>query len=932
MNVQTYTLANGMKLWVHVNKDEPRIYTQITVNAGSKNDPIQKSGLAHYLEHLMFKGTSKIGALDWEKESVLLNKIENLYEDYNKTDNLEEKAAIYKSIDAISLEASKLYAAGDFDRLMQNIGAKSVNAGTSYDYTTFIADIPKNELEKWMTIESERFNELVLRGFHTELETVYEEFNISQDNDSRKVFNQIMKGLFGNHPYGHHAIIGFGEDLKKPSQVQIHEFYNEYYIPENIILMLSGDIDLEEIQTIANQTFGNLTKKSKSTQQDLKFKLNHYVSKEYNVFGNEMPFMMMAWPVEYKSQFDYDKLLLLKGLLQNGKSGLIDKNLLNTQMVLEAQSFTYLFKEGGAFGIYGKGIENQSLSEVKEQFLKQIELLKKGEFEDWLLEAIINNFILNDTKFLETNKGRVQLMNFVFTHQLSWDFIENRVERLKKITKKDIVEFANDILKIDPVVVNKLQGVDENVMKVEKPPITPIHLNNNMTDFGNNINQMPVKASSPVFTNFKEKIKFYALKESLNLAYVNNNTEGLFELHWIINEGMNEEPLLGAFYQYVENCGTKQMSLQDIKNELFRYGLQIDFSIGNEKTYISLTGLELNVNIGISLVYNWLLNLVADDDLWIKIVKQIKIQRANDKSEKNEILRKGLVNFAKYGFESPYLNQPNTDSLLEMKVGDLIQQFKNIIFKTNEIYYLGNLNPDSIVSELKKFHIFTIQNNSKVNYDEKVTTSNNIYFVDFPGVQVDSLMFSVKQNKLENKDKIIADVFNQYFGVGLSSVVFQEIRESKAIAYSTYAQYGYANLPNKKDYFQAFLGTQPDKLNLAIKTMLDLINHYDLNSNELNKTLDNIWKKIENHRIPSNKIYWQYTHFKEQGLDNDINELFWKLKTAYSIESVLDFRNKNIMNMPNNILLIGDKKNIDFEFLKQIGEIQELSIEKIMPY
>jgi hypothetical protein len=242
------------------------------------------------------------------------------------------------------------------------------------------------------------------------------------------------------------------------------------------------------------------------------------------------------------------------------------------------------------------------------------------------------------------------------------------------------------------------------------------------------------------------------------------------------------------------------------------------------------------------------------------------------------------------------------------------------------------LNPDSIVSELKKFHILKIKNNSKVNYDEKVTTSNNIYFVDFPGVQVDSLMFSVKQNKLENKDKIIADVFNQYFGVGLSSVVFQEIRESKAIAYSTYAQYGYANLPNKKDYFQAFLGTQPDKLNLAIKTMLDLINHYDLNTNELNKTLDNIWKKIENHRIPSNKIYWQYTHFKEQGLDIDINELFWKLRTAYSVESVLDFRNKNIMNMPNNILLIGDKKNIDFEFLKQIGEIQELSIEKIMPY
>lgn len=931
MNIEKFVLDNGMQLWVHINSDEPRIYTQITVNVGSKNDPIQKTGLAHYLEHLMFKGTTKIGALNWEEEQKFIAQIEDLYEQYNHSTTNEDRSKIYKEIDRISLLASDQYSAGEYDRLMQNLGAKSVNAATSYDYTTFIADIPKNELEKWLTIEAERFSSLVLRGFHTELETVYEEFNISQDDDSRKVFNKLMNGIFGTHPYGHHAIIGFGEDLKKPSQVQIHQFFEQYYVPENMILLMSGDINLIELVGLANNTFGKIIPKKFDEKSDLKFRINNYKAASYEVFGNESPYIMLAYPVEYTSIYDYDKLMLIKGLLYNGKSGLIDENLLNTQSVLEAQSFSYLFKEGGLIGLYGKGIENQSLEDVKDLLLAQVELLKNGDIEEWLIEAIINNFILNDTKMLETNKGWTSLMNFVFVNNLSWDFITTRYQRLKEITKNELIDFANKIFITEPIVVYKRQGEDQNVMKVEKPPITPIRLNQNLSEFGKIIGEMPVRPIQPQFVDFNKKIEFVPILDQLNLAAVKNTTIGLFELHWIIEQGLNDEPFLEAYFYYVEYCGTNNKSLQDIKNELFRYGLQINFSVSNEKTYLTLTGLESNIHNGIFIIYDWLQNLKADTNLWTTIVKQIRLQRLNDKSEKHEILRKGMVNFAKYGMNSTFISQPNSQKLLETPIVSLIDQFKNLIFKTNKIYYLGNEPSISIAKEIRKFHYIVEKIDTKSFQDEQVTKSNTVFWVDFPGVQVDALFLSIKDFKLKNIEKWEAEVFNQYFGMGLSSVVFQEIRESKAIAYSTYAQYTSATLPYRKDFFQAFLGTQPDKLIVAIQSMLDLINHYEMNINDVEKTVASFWKKIENYRIPTNKIYWQYIQNKEMGLDIEINKLFWDNRQNYHPEAIFDFKKNFVQNAPNNILLIGDKSTVNINLLNEFGTFSELKIDEIMP-
>ncbi len=696
-------------------------------------------------------------------------------------------------------------------------------------------------------------------------------------------------------------------------------------------LLLSGAVDPQQTLEWANATLGQLQRTAAAPVEVPKFDLSDYVANTFEIQGNDAPFLMMAWPVAYQNVEDYDKLVLLKGLLQNGKAGLIDSHLLNTQKMLEAQAFTYLFKEGGAFGVYGKGTAEQSLETVQTLLLEQVNNLKNGDFEDWLSEAIVNNFILSETKHLETNRGWVQMMNFVFTHQLPWDFVEQRVARLSKLTKEDLLAFAKQVFAVEPVVIKKNQGLDTTVMKVEKPPITPIHLTVGDSQFAAEVYAKASTPIDPAFLDFSAKIQSVELSDSVQLAYVRNTTPDLFEVHWIFEEGLIRNPWLPVFFTYAEQCGTEQWSLQSIKNELFKLGLQVDFTTGKEKSYISLSGLELNFDKGVQLMYQWLLQLKPDEALWQKIAANIKTNRDNEKQEKNEILRQGMVNFAKYGYDSPYLMQPTSQELLAMLIGQLLSQFENYFCTCAEVYFLGNLPANEVAATLLKHNgSWNYMPHPKSDRKELVTTANQVYFVDFPGVQVDCLLLSVKEQNIPVQQRFVVDCFNNYFGLGLSSVVFQEIRESKAIAYSTYAQYSASTVPESRDFFQAFLGTQPDKLDFAMKSLDHLIHDYALPEKALEEAIANHWKRLSSFRTPTGKIYWHYRNCKDLGLETDVYQLFFQHSSDYDVAAITNFQQNHIRQQQFNRLIIGDKSKLSMEQLATYGPVTELTIESIM--
>lgn len=371
MQSRIYTLKNGLKVYLTVNKETPRIQTYIPVRVGGKNDPAETTGLAHYFEHLMFKGTESFGTQNYAQEKPLLDQIEALFEVYRTKTDEAERTAIYHQIDSLSYEASKFSIPNEYDKLMAAIGAEGTNAYTGYDVTCYIEDIPSNQLENWAKIQSDRFKHNVIRGFHTELETVYEEKNMSLTQDNRKLHEAISSALFKNHPYGTQTILGTQEHLKNPSITNIKNYYKKWYVPNNMAICMSGDFDFDVVIEIIERYFGDM--QPNNELQMLSFEpeteLTEPIVKE--VWGLESERIALAWRFPGASSDEALMLEVVDAIMANGMAGLIDLNLLQNQELLSAYSYPNVMSDYSTYFMQGAPKEGQSLDKVKELLLAQ---------------------------------------------------------------------------------------------------------------------------------------------------------------------------------------------------------------------------------------------------------------------------------------------------------------------------------------------------------------------------------------------------------------------------------------------------------------------------------------------------------------------------------------------------------------------------------
>ncbi|MBP5644598.1 MAG: insulinase family protein, partial [Bacteroidales bacterium] len=470
LGVREYTLDNGLKVFMSVYKDAPKVQTYIAVRAGSRNDPHETTGLAHYLEHMMFKGTSRLGTTDWEKEKVLIQKIEDLFEAYRMFDDSLTRAAIYHKIDSLSYVASKIAIANEYDKAMTAIGSTGTNAFTSNDYTMYVENIPNNQIETWCEVQADRFQNLVLRLFHTELETIYEEKNMSLTKDNRKANEAMFAALFPHHPYGNQTTLGSQEHLKNPSMRNIRNFVATYYVPNNICISMAGDFDPDEAIKIIDKYWGNM---KPSPVPELQFEREQPITSVITktVTGLDAENTIRAYRLD-SGNGSRDAMLadLLESVLNNGKCGLIDLNVNQKQRCMGAYAGTYTLNDYGAFMFGGQPLQGQTLADVQALFDEQIALVKQGKFDDWMLEADINNMQVAIMKRAESINSRASQMAYAFVEHRSWGDVCNEIDELSKITKKDIVDFANRLFKENNyVIVNKLQGEPEPILKVSKP-------------------------------------------------------------------------------------------------------------------------------------------------------------------------------------------------------------------------------------------------------------------------------------------------------------------------------------------------------------------------------------------------------------------------------------------------------------------------------
>jgi len=938
IQVQEHTLANGLRLFLTINKEEPRVYTEIAVRVGSKHDPADTTGLAHYFEHMMFKGTDRLGSLDWLKEKAILDEIELLFEQHRAEQDADKKKVLYAEIDRLSFDAAQFAAANEYDKLVSVMGAKDTNAYTWVEQTVYVNDIPSNELERWFSLESERFRRPILRLFHTELETVFEEYNISQDKDFRKTLKAMQESLTPSHPYGTQTTLGRGEDLKNPSQTNIYKFFDTYYVPNNMAIIMAGDFDPEQVVCLAEQYFGGFEKKE---LPKFKFKPQaEIVTRTHReVWGQESPWVEMGWRLPgAKSESASIFLPLIASILHNYQAGLFDLNIIQQQQLLEAYAYPRVYEDFSSLLLMAKPREGQSLEEVEQILLREMGKLRRGEFEDWLLEAVLKDMKLSEIRSFEKNPGRANTITNAYILGIEWSQVVRRWKKLAKVTKADIVAFAQKhFIDNNFAVVYKHTGDDPSVMKVEKPPITPIEVNREgASGFAQEFLNWVTPDVIPEFVDFKKLIKTSTLSKTLKLRSVQDKKSKLFRLHYCFDMGKLSDRRLAVLSGYLHFLGTSKYTPTEVQQAFYRIGANFGAECQEEHFYFSLTGLEESFEEAVALMEHLLADAQPNPEAMANLVADTLLRRENDKKDKRTILSKGMSNYAKYGPKNPFTNKLTAEQLHALLPSDLTDLLKDLRSFQHEVFYFGAKSASKVGAILKKHHAVAEAVKKPLpafKYPEIGVKKDIVYFVNFPSVQIELLMLSKGTPKFNLEEFVFAEWYNQYFGYGLSSIVFQEIRESKALAYSAYVHAGSPSKKNKAHWLQGYVGTQPDKMSDAIDALQAIMEEMPVSLPQMEHARQGVLKQIAAGRISQSELYWAWRSGRDKGYANrDLREDVYKAIEQADASDLLNYQQKHAKGRHYTWLVLGERESIDFKYLKNIGKVVELNLETIFGY
>ena len=935
METRIYTLDNGLKVYLSVNEETPRIQTYIAVRTGSRNDPAETTGLAHYLEHIMFKGSKHFGTCDYEKEKPLLDDIERRFEEYRVTTDPELRKQMYHGIDSVSQLAAQYFIPNEYDKLMAAIGAQGTNAYTSNDVTCYVEDIPSNEIENWLKIEADRFKNMVIRGFHTELEAVYEEKNMSLTQDNRKAIEALLAQLFPTHPYGTQTTLGTQEHLKNPSITNIKNYFNRYYVPNNVAICMAGDFNPEEVIELIKKYFGDWQPNKELSRPEFEPQPEITAIKDTSVVGLEAECMLMGWRFNGAKDPQVDTLDILTEVLANGKAGLFDINLEQQMKARSVSAFTYSFTDYTALIFYAFPKNNQTLEELRALIIEELAKLKNGEFSDELVQSVINNKKRAYYESLITNKSRADMFVDAFINGLEWKDVVGKIGRMEKITKQQLVDFANKHLNDNFVCVYKRQGEDTSIKKVEKPAITPIPSNrDNASDFLKEIQASKTEPIKPRFVDFEKDMTKAEMPNGLPVLYKKNTTDGLFNLSFVYDYGTENVRGLDLVSDYLNYIGTDKRTSAEIKQEFYKLACNYNISIGDNRTTISLSGLQENMEQALALLEDIIGNAKGDKESYDKLVGMLIKAREDAKASQRSSFN-ALRQYAIYG---PYNSQRNTLSEKELRAGtpdmltDMLKPFGEL---KHTIMYFGPMDVEPFKELIAKEHKMADEPKEAVaekKYTKLETPENEIVIAPYDAKNIYLMQLHNENKQWTPESEPVVTLFNEYFGGGMNTIVFQELREARGLAYSASSYY---NTPSKKDdpeWYYTMIISQNDKMMDCISVFNEILDEMPQSENAFNVAKQSLTKSLESRRTTRFAVLTKYLSNQYLGIDYDINEKIYNALPSLTLQSIVDFEKQNMAKKPYRYIILGNEKELDIKALEKIGKIKRLSTEEIFGY
>ena len=928
LKTKTYHLDNGLKVVLCEDHHQPEIYGAVYVHAGSKNDPTDATGMAHYFEHIMFKGTDRIGTINWEKEKVYLDSISMMYDKLHETTDPAARKAIQLKINELSIASTDYAIPNEVDVILTQMGGKSLNAGTSYDMTMYYNLFPSNQLSKWMDVYVERFRNPVFRLFQSELEAVYEEKNMYGDSPINAFQEYMFKETFGEHPYGR-PVIGYTEHLKNPQPAKMREFYNTYYVANNMTLILVGDFDIATVEPMIAEKFGVWRKGDLPKEPTYTLpKFNGPTVKEVRMTPIKMG--ALIFPGIKNSDPDMIPLSIACGIFFNGETGLADKLTLENKLMGAMLMPLSLEDHGANLMLIIPKLVGQSHEEAEALVFECLDQLKRGEFSEELFEAVRMEMLMGR---LRATEDLYKLANLFIEMESSGQTYEEflaETERIKTITKEEVVAIANKYFGNDYLDVRSKMGFPDKD-KVEKPNWKPLEAKNtNMkSDFAKMIEAEEVSEVTPQVIKFGEDVKITDISDGFKLYSAINTANDIFELKFHFNYGLLDDPDLSRASSYKSMQGTEDMPYQEFALNLQKMGANIDTYTDDNEYVVSITGFEKDLEKLLELCYQKLYHPSNDES---QIAVLVEGERMNIQTQKDDASTwaRAVKEYALYGEKSIYLNTVSLKEWSKHSGNELLAEVAEPLKYDGYVTYSGNQYPDVMVQSIKAHRILPLKPLHRTESFRLETqfTEPQVFFAPNKKFRQSNIWFHVPGEQLSLEDEAMASLFSKYFGTDMYSIVFQEIREFRSLGYTAYANYAYDYLERKPGMLYGFLGTQGDKTFDGIDAFSGLIKNMPERIEKFNASKEALLKSRASNYVtfrnkPSTVQYWL-----KKGYDHDPRAEFTEIIRKADYKDVESFYNRMIKGRPVVIMMSGPKK-VSTKALGNYGKVTKLKYKNI---
>jgi predicted Zn-dependent peptidase len=620
--------------------------------------------------------------------------------------------------------------------------------------------------------------------------------------------------------------------------------------------------------------------------------------------------------------------------LNNGQAGILDLDLIQKQKVLGINASISVFHDYSVFSVDGKCREGQTPEQVRDLFLAEMEKVKKGDFADWLVGAAVKYLKLQDIKKVESNQGRAFTMLDAFITEQKWAEVNTKYDRMSKITKKELIDFAAKNFGANYVAIFKRQGEAKDIAKVDKPKITPVPLNKvDKSVFKAAFDDIKSEQLAPKFIDFKKDMKTGTLKNGVSFDYIKNPDNPTFELYYTVDMGSGNDKILPIAIKLLPYLGTSKYTPEQLQQEMFKLGISFNVFAGEDRTYVMLKGLEESFEKGTELFEHILANAKPDQKALEGVVDDVLKEREDAAKDKSQ-LRRALNNYGKFGPKSPFTNVLNTKELKALKAKDLTQKIKELTSFKHNVFYYGTKTQEAANAILSKNHKADGKKAvpKATEFAQQPTDQAQVFVVNFTDLPQAEISMISKDGSFEPKVAAQAALYNEYFGGDMSSIIFQEIRESRALAYSTWASYITPQFTDRAYYMQAYVGTQVDKLKEATNGVLDLVKNMPVQADRIEAARAAMLKRIKNERITKADIYWSIRNDKRMGYDHDSRKDVYEMGQKMTVEDVVKFQKDHIKDKNFVILVVGDRKKLDMKYLETLGKVTELSVQDVLGY